>query len=131
MSRTDTTNIQLQDNEGNTNQGVVLRTMYETSDRLVRAGVRLLGFWAAAVVSVFIPLAHFVLVPAFFIAGIVMAISAYRTEQALNESKGSCPVCQQEVVIPLEANDQLPKWTYCPDCNAPLQLIPTGHGTST
>lgn len=130
MSSTDTTNVQFQDNEGNTRPGSVQATLYETRDRILRAAVRLVGFWAAAVLSAFIPLAHFVLVPAFLIAGIVMAISAYRTDRALNQAQGECPVCQEQITIPLEANDQLPKWTYCPACNAPLQVVVTDTGKS-
>lgn len=131
MSRTDTRDIQLQDNEGNTKPGNVESTLFDSADRLKRAVVRLFAFWAAAFVAIFIPLAHFVLVPAFLITGIVMAIGAYRTQQAMNGAQGVCPVCQDDINIVLEASDQLPKWTYCPDCNAPLQLIPTDHGTSS
>lgn len=123
MSRLDIANARFQDNEGNSRPGSVQTTVYETADRLKGAVIRLLSLWAAAAISVFIPLAHFVLVPAFFIAGIVMAISAYRTDQALNQAQGECPVCQEEITIPLETNDQLPKWTYCPACNAPLQIV--------
>ncbi|WP_455197992.1 hypothetical protein [Kaarinaea lacus] len=122
MSRTQSSDIQLKDNENNTSPGTLVSTLYEPGDRLSRAGIRLAAFWAAALVAVFIPLAHFVLVPAFLIAGIVMAISAYRTDQSLNEATGDCPVCHESVSIPLEANDQLPKWTYCPHCNASLQI---------
>ena len=123
MSRIATTNVLFQDNNANSRPGSVQTTMYETSDRLKRAIIRLLSLWLAATISVFIPLAHFVLVPAFLIAGIVMAVLAYRTDRALNNAQGACPVCQEEATIPLEANDQLPKWTYCPKCNAPLQIL--------
>lgn len=118
-----TTPVLFQDNDGNARPGSVHATVYEASDRLKRAVVRLLSLWAAAAISIFIPLAHFVLVPAFLIAGIVMAIAAYRTDRALNHAQGVCPVCQEEITIPMEASDQLPKWTYCPKCNAPLQIV--------
>ena len=123
MSRIDSTDVQFQDNEGNTRSGSVKTTHYETSDRLTRAVVRLTGFWAAAAVSAFIPLAHFVLVPAFLIVGIMMAVGAYRTDRALNNAMGVCPACQEEVEIKMEADDTIPKWTYCPRCNAPLHIL--------
>lgn len=122
MSRTQSTEILIKDNEDNTSPGTLVSTLYEPGERLSRAGIRLAAFWAAALVAVFIPLAHFVLVPAFLIAGIVMAISAYRMDQAPNEVTGTCPACHEEMSIPLEANDKLPKWTYCPLCNASLQI---------
>jgi hypothetical protein len=90
-----------------------------------RALLRLAACWAAAGVTLFIPLAHFVLVPGFLIAGPVMAVGAYRTEWARNHATGHCPACQADITLALEAKDTLPKWTYCPACNVPLQIIET------
>lgn len=123
MPSIDTTQIQFQDNDGNASLGSMQTTLYNPGDRMTRAVVRLGACWAAAGVTLFIPLAHFVLVPGFLLAGPIMAISAYRTEQARELARGTCPVCQEAVEIKLEADDNLPKWTYCPKCNAPLQLV--------
>lgn len=135
MSHIATTEIQFNDNDGHSATAVMQTTVYESSDRITRAAVRLGACWAAAGVTLFIPLAHFVLVPAFLIAGPVMAVSAYRTSQARDHATGSCPSCSEDVEIKLEADDELPKWTYCPRCNAPLQLTladsPAQQGTAT
>lgn len=79
-------------------------------------------FWAMAGVTLFIPLAHFVLVPGFLIAGPVVAVMVYRSEQARDHAEGRCPLCGEEITIKLEAKDEIPKWTYCPACNAALQI---------
>jgi hypothetical protein len=125
MSHIETTSIQLKDNAGNIAVGALQTTYYDGQDRMKRAGLRLAACWAAAGVTVFIPIAHFVLVPGFLIAGPVLAMSAYRMERARNHASGSCPVCKAEITLALEAKDTFPKWTYCPACNAPLQLIET------
>jgi hypothetical protein len=123
MPSIDTTQIQIQDNDGNAAPGSMQTTLYDTRDRMTRAAIRLGACWAAAGVTLFIPLAHFVLVPGFLLAGPIMAVSAYRTEQARELARGTCPVCKETVEIRLEAADNLPKWSYCPKCNAPLQLV--------
>jgi len=123
MPRIETTDIQLKDNAGNVVPGSLQTTLYDARDRLRRAGLRLAACWAAAGVTLFIPLAHFVLVPSFLIAGPVLAVGAYRMERVRNHAGGRCPVCKAEITLALEAKDTLPKWTYCPACNAPLQLI--------
>lgn len=50
-------------------------------------------FWGLALCSVFIPVAHFVLVPTFVVAGIVMAIKRAREDRRLVSITGPCPRC--------------------------------------
>lgn len=125
MPRIENTAVQLKDNDGNTAAGTLQTTHYDGGDRMKRALLRLAACWAAAGVTLFIPLAHFVLVPGFLIAGPVIALGAYRMEWARNHASGRCPVCQADITLAMEAKDALPKWTYCPACNAPLQLTET------
>ncbi len=122
MPSTETTPLRLEDNDGHATVGMLVTRVYDPAERARRAGLRLAGFWGAAVVSVFIPLAHFVLVPGFAIAGVVVAWMVWRQERAVDHAKGRCPACGEEVIIPLEANDTLPKWTYCPACKASVKL---------
>ena len=122
MASIEKTNIQLKDNDGKTAAGLLFTTCYAAGDRLKRALLRLLGFWLAAGLAVFIPIAHFVLVPGFLIAGPVLAYLTYQQKQARDHAEGQCPVCQAEVNIKLEAKDEIPKWSYCPACNASLEI---------
>ena len=123
MPTTATTSILFCNNDGDkTTDGVLVTLAYDPSERTRRSLKRLGLFWLASVASIPIVLAHFVLVPGFFIAGIVMSISVYKLETALDHAQGQCPICNETVTIKLEPKDQLPKWTYCPQCNNSLHL---------
>jgi len=122
MASTEITRIQLRDNDGKTADGKLYGIRYDPGDRIQRALLRLVLLWALAGVSLFIPLAHFVLVPGFLVAGPVVAILAYRSSQARDRAEGKCPVCGEEITIKLEARDEIPKWIYCPACNTALQI---------
>ncbi len=53
-------------------------------------------FWALALGGLFIPVAHFVLMPAFLIAGIVMGIKRAREDWRLLGVSGARPRCGVE-----------------------------------
>jgi hypothetical protein len=95
---------------------------FDQSDSTKRALKRLGLFWLLAVLSVPIIFAHWVLVPAFFIAGPVMAVLAYKTKSVNDKASGVCPECAEHVEVKFEARDTLPKWTYCPSCNKSLTI---------
>ena len=122
MPQSDVKEVQFVDGDGKAADARLHTTLYDSGDRLKRALGRLALLWAIAGVSLFIPLAHFVLVPGFLIAGPVVAMMVYRSEQARERSDGHCPVCEKEISIKLDAKDETPKWTYCPACNAALQI---------
>jgi hypothetical protein len=50
-------------------------------------------FWGLALASVFVPVAHFVLVPTFVVAGIVMAVKRAREDRRLVSITGPCARC--------------------------------------
>lgn len=103
--------------------GTLYSQVFSDRDRLLRA-LKMLGIlWVLALVTLFIPIAHFVLVPTFLIAGPVVAFKRYAMKSALEKAGGKCPACGQEVTIPLEPGDRLPKRTYCPACNKPIRLV--------
>ncbi len=118
-----TRSIRIVNSEGKETSGSLRLRVYGPRERMKRA-MKALGIcWGLAVVTVFIPIAHFVLVPGFFIAGPVTAFLRYRVTETMDSVTGHCPTCGEEVTIPLEASDQLPKWTYCPVNNDPVQLL--------
>ena len=61
--------------------------------RLARTLAGLGMFWGLALGSVFIPVAHFVLVPTFVVGGIVMAVKRAREDRRLLRVHGACPRC--------------------------------------
>ncbi len=93
-------------------------------ERTVRAA-KIWGLcWVLAFVTLFIPIAHFVLVPGFLIAGPVMGYLRYRMAAVPQRVTGICPTNhEEEISIPVEATVKLPWWTYCPKCNASVQVI--------
>src|ERR1700737_3050655 len=79
-------------------------------------------FWGLAVLSVFIPVAHFILVPTFLVAGIVMAIKRSREDRRLLRVRGACPRCG--------AVQELAPGGRCvdgPKCHGNLTLVTTAR----
>lgn len=54
--------------------------------------------WAAAVAAVFLPVLHFVLVPALIISGPVAAWARYREQRSVLGFEGVCPACSAALV---------------------------------
>ncbi len=103
-------------------EGELIFTRYHSGERLSRAAKALLGCWAAAGVTVLIPIAHFVLVPGFFIAGPVLAYTRYQAERTSDAVKVDCPSCCQKVTVEMEASEKLPVYKYCPHCRVNLHI---------
>lgn len=64
---------------------------------LARVRRALLGWaatWSLAVLAVFIPILHFVLVPALLVTGVVLAIVRLREGATLAALEGACPRCK-------------------------------------
>jgi len=122
MATKEEQSINIENNDNGTTKGTLYFTAYDSRDRIKRATISWLGCWGLAGITLFIPIAHFFLVPAFFIAGPIIGISKYKQIDAKEKVVGLCPQHKAETSIHLEATDKLPKWTYCPECNASLQL---------
>src|SRR5437868_584948 len=60
---------------------------------------KLLMFWGAALLSVFLPVVHFVLVPLFFILGIFFAFRARKFRYEIISGQIHCPRCKGAVKI--------------------------------
>lgn len=117
--------VTLIDNDDKAAPGQLQTTVFAHNDRVQRGLLKLGTFWLLALVSVPIIIAHWVLVPGFFIAGPWMGYRTYKMTQRHDHIDGDCPVCQTTVKIKTEAQQTLPLWTYCPHCNAPLQITPS------
>ncbi len=98
-----------------------LRT-YTKQDRQMRAAKALLTFWIIAAVCVLIPIAHFILVPGFFVGGIIVALRVLKTSEEGMTAIGTCPVCSKDIDINLEKQAELPQWHPCPQCADRLEL---------
>jgi hypothetical protein len=83
--------------------------------RLARALGALLACWAAAAVAVFIPVAHFLLVPGLAIGGLVWAIVRLRARERLVRVRGVCPRCGHVQFIAAGSAGGQPA-VSCPGC---------------
>jgi hypothetical protein len=122
MSVAETRTILIENDAGESRAGTLHVQVFSDRERWLRA-LRMLGImWGLAVLTVFIPIAHFVLVPGFLIAGPVMAVLRYRAGESVEGATGECPTCGQPVTVPLDPATRLPVWTYCPPSNDPICL---------
>ena len=123
MPQTIETSVQFRNNDGTQTTDAVLCSLeYDQGELTKRALTRLGLCWLASIGSIPIIFAHWVLVPGFFIAGPIMAMTAYKMKVIPDHADGDCPVCKETISLKLEPKDTFPKWTYCPDCKNSLQL---------
>jgi len=96
--------------------------VFTPQEQKMRALKSMTVFWAIGALCVLIPIAHFILVPGFFIGGIVAASRRWKIEEEGIDATGSCPACHNDIRITLEKNSELPQWHDCPECADPLEL---------
>lgn len=123
MTMIENHSIKMENTQGGETTGQLNCFVYTPRDRVQRAGKILGLMWLGAVITVFIPIAHFFLVPGFFIGGIVMATLRYKVVESADKVTGTCPTCKESVIISLDESDKLPVWKYCPSCNNAVQLM--------
>lgn len=123
MSTTIHRTIRIKNSNNQSTIGQLHIATYTQQERTARALKMLAILWGIGLVTALIPLAHFVLVPGFLIAGPIVAYKRYQTAEHPSHAEGECPTCQQPSSINLEPSDTLPMWSYCSVNNDPLQLI--------
>ena len=129
MADIKTRNIRIANNQGAAESGALTVNVYSNAERVKRAA-KILGIcWGLAVVTLFIPLAHFILVPSFLLAGPIMAYMKYRVVESVEGAQGKCPTCKMDINLPLDPGQRLPMWTYCPPSNDPIQLVEDPGGS--
>jgi hypothetical protein len=94
-----------------------------TGRRAARALAGLGACWALALVSVFIPVAHFVLVPTFTVAGVVVAVLRLREDRRLVGVSGTCPRCGTEQEFEAGGRFEDDRTLDCPRCHQLLRLV--------
>jgi hypothetical protein len=84
--------------------------------RLARALAVLAACWVAAALAVFIPVAHFLLVPALALAGPIGAVIRFRERQRVLRVHGTCPRCGREQDFVPGASMGRQPTVDCPAC---------------
>lgn len=129
MANSETRAIVIENDNGAETAGTLHVRRFDQKDRVLRALAMVGGLWLLALVSVLIPVAHFILVPGFLLAGPVLAVMRYRVTEANQKVTGACPTCGDEISIEMDTSDRLPFWTYCPPAGHPIHLLDaTGDG---
>lgn len=112
---------------GDPTAAALVVTTFDRGQRMRRAVKGLAGFWAAMVVSVFLPVAHFVLVPSFFIAGIWQFLRRLKTSEVVGGARGRCPDCGAEQDFEL-GSARFPQGVQCRSCHRGLTLAARESG---
>jgi hypothetical protein len=77
--------------------------------------------WLVAAGTVFIPVAHFLLVPGFFLFGIYVFVSRMRTVEITSSIRGRCPDCTAEQDFETGGPWGLPRSLACGECGRTLR----------
>ena len=88
-----------------------------------KALIRITIWWALAIVAILIPVLHFILVPAFFLTGIYMAMKALKLSMLIESGRVDCPHCGQNVDLPKSAA-AWPHTEICQNCASVIQFEP-------
>ena len=91
-------------------------------ERMARTAAALGACWGLALVSLFIPVEHFILVPTFFIAGIAVAVVRMREDTRLLGVRGTCPRCGQAQDFEVGGRFTPSRSLDCPRCHNTLTL---------
>ena len=103
-----------------TTSGEVTLKHFEKSDRMWRGTKGLTIGWVLAMFSIFVPILHFILVPGFFILGIVLFFAMSAETETIAGGQGVCPDCKQEFRI--EGGRDLPFDDVCNHCRAHFKI---------
>jgi hypothetical protein len=98
--------------------------------RLARTLAGLGSCWAVALATLFIPVAHFILVPTFLSAGIVVAMIRAREDRRLLKVVGVCPRCGVSQEFSAGGRFQSEKSLDCPKCHNRLTLSDAAPATA-
>jgi hypothetical protein len=93
------------------------------AQRTTRALIQLLIFWGLALVSLLIPIAHFVLVPGFLIGGVYAAYRKVQEERTLLTVSAPCPRCESDQKFAPNSRFEPGMKLQCPGCRNDLVLV--------
>src|SRR5690242_15102508 len=80
-------------------EGFVRIQEWDKKARILRA-LKSLGLcWGLAIVSILIPIAHFVLVPGFLVAGPILAFFVFTAKSTILGGDSTCPECNSPLTI--------------------------------
>lgn len=103
---------------------VALVRVHDRPARTARAAKAWLATWGFAIAAVFIPLLHFVLVPALVIAGPLLGMARLAERATLVRVTGACPACDRALALAIKGKLVETVPFRCEGCGRPLELAP-------
>lgn len=102
---------------------VEVRIVRRDARARMRRALKALGAcWGLALVTVLVPIAHFVLVPGFFVLGIVLAAQRAGEAATVLGASGRCPRCDAEREFLASGRLRAETKAQCPACRNELSL---------
>lgn len=95
---------------------------FDRGERVRRAVAGLVMWWALALGCVFIPVAHFVLVPGFLLYGVPAFVGRLKTDPVVVEAHGTCPDCGAEQDLDLLGPWREDRDLSCRECHRSLRI---------
>lgn len=102
--------------------GTVTILQFTREQRLSRGLAALGKWWGLALVALFIPVAHFVLVPSFLLYGAAQCVQRLGTAELATQARGVCPDCGAAQDLELAARWRAPQPVTCTQCHRGLRL---------
>ena len=97
------------------------------ASRARRAALALGAAWLLAFPAIFLPVAHFVLVPGLVVGGVVLAVIRLREDRTLDRVRAACPRCRGTLDVTPGGRFRLPRRVHCVHCKNALTLAGGGH----
>ena len=91
-------------------------------DRIRRAAKAWAGCWGAAIVAVFLPVLHFILVPSLLVGGPLYAMMMIREKVTVLGADGNCPACGVAQHPRLKSGASATMGFRCESCRRALEL---------
>jgi hypothetical protein len=101
---------------------IVTVQSFDKKERVRRALKGLATFWGAALGSVFIPIAHFLLVPSFALYGAYTFFERLGARQIVTAAEGTCPDCGRKQKLEMGGRWNVPRNVACRYCQRSLRI---------
>lgn len=119
---TETHTFQLSGYSPSPTTATVTIRLFEKSERMRRALKGLATFWGAAIGSIFIPVAHFLLVPGFTLYGVYTFFERLGAREVVMAAEGVCPDCGKSQRLEIGGRWHVPRHVACRYCQRALRI---------
>jgi hypothetical protein len=96
--------------------------LFDRAGRWRRAIKGLAAWWGMAVVGLFVPVAHFFLVPGFLLAGLIVFWRRRSMAEVIVAGQGRCPDCGADQTLDLPSRWAPDLALDCRECHRRLRL---------